>query len=306
MLSQFLDVSPSYVRSCAQGRVEISVFGKPHNFRGLSQNTELLQSLVHHAHEHHIASLCLPMVSLFNACVAEGLSQFRKSRTVLETKVFEECFVDGVRISKGEAFFVASADCPTLVFSSPNKKYVVACHAGLKSLVDYNRIYHEGRIRTHQSVVDRALEFFRGDELNVSIGVVCGIGAHAVEYSTTDKKYGTRNSMLVEYVFGQWGGDCFAPYIDKTRGDVSDNPKLVRPSSLSQCLGGHIDLFALVRAQAEKRNVPRGQVLTDGICTYTTGSGSHGGKFHSHRRQMQDGVKPEEGKRNGVLVMMKG
>ena len=304
MVTSVMDISPLSTRSCADGRVRIEVFGKPHDFRHLSQKADVLHSVVRRVESQKASRLYLPTVSHFNARITDRPSQFPKFQTVLETKVCEGCFVDGVKIHIGEAFFVASADCQTLVFSSPLKKYVIACHAGLKCLVDYNRIYHEGKIRNHQSVVDRALEFFQGHEASVRVDAVCGIGAHAVEYSATDEMYGRRNHALIKYLFDRWGGDCFAPKIKldpKTK-----ESRLVRPQSLKECLTGHIDFFALARAQAEKRGVPREQIVKDGVCTYTDGSGSHGGKFHSHKRQMEAGIKPEDGKRNGVLIMYKG
>jgi len=291
-MSTSLCLRPSYTRVCGGGTA--SVFGKPTDFRGLFEKESLLACMVQHVRDQGVSKLLLPNVSHFNARIADSCELFQKKVDVDGVGVYTQCFVDGVRITKGQALFIASADCPTLVFSIPQGDFVVVCHAGKNSLLDPCRIDHSGKVRTHGSVVDRALEFFKGNKKDLRIDVLCGIGAQAVNYSASDQKYGDQNKTLISYVFDKWGGEVFAPLLK--------GGKMVRPSGFDRCMEGHLDFFALVRAQAKIHGVPHVNILSDGVCTYTDGTGSHGGRFWSHKRQVEGGVASAEGKRNGVLV----
>lgn len=178
---------------------------------------------------------------------------------------------DGCDVPKGSAFWLSSADCPTLVVTDGEK--VVCAHCGYKSLVDQSALKGTPA-RPHFSVVDAVLGQFidKNRRVNLRAFIILGIGPHFSEASVQEK------AVLVLYERG-----------------------LSEKAIARFCSTGEkLNIVELVRCQCLNRGI--GNVRVDGNDTFA--DKDERGKFlwWSHERAMKKSP-ADKLKRNGVLVI---
>jgi len=109
---------------------------------------------------------------------------------------------DGItNLKKGEAFYIVSADCPTVVLY--DGEGVTPFHAGRDCLV-----VRPGRGEaTRPSVVTNALALFP-DAAKVSAWILCGVGDMSYPHRLDDPAWGESNIAFLAQVEAQWGPAC--------------------------------------------------------------------------------------------------
>lgn len=189
---------------------------------------------------------------------------------------------DGCDIPVGHAFYIASADCPTIIARSATSGTVIAAHAGRDCLVDRARLKTGNPSRPHESVVDAIVDFFHrkfsdkpGDLEVVS---VCGIAAHNFSHPLDHPTYGDVNRNLVSYMISTYGTTCIHGNTQK----------------------GCLDLHNIIRAQFERRGVPGKHIQCDTIDTYGDCASDDNHRWWSNARAQ---TPQERAKRNGVMVI---
>ena len=183
---------------------------------------------------------------------------------------------DGCDVPKGSAFWLSSADCPTLIITDGEK--VVCAHCGYKSLVDRETLWciRGTSIRSHFSVVDAVLEQFADIDIsrrvNLRAFVTLGIGPHWSEASETE---------LEKLVFYE--------------GLACENPRE------SYRIGRKkLNIVELVRCQCLNRGI--GNVRTDNNDTFTNKDENENFLWWSYERAMKQSP-ADKLKRNGVMVI---
>lgn len=116
------------------------------------------------------------------------------------------CNADGVVLSKGQSFFIASADCHTIVVYNHAKQQVIPAHAGRDCVLDQQLIQTGRPGRKHFSVVDSIMKYINpSDYAELNIGIYCGIGPENFAHPVTDKNYGAKNKKLIAYISRNYG-----------------------------------------------------------------------------------------------------
>jgi copper oxidase (laccase) domain-containing protein len=271
--------APTAVYHPFSGRVEIRLYGKPNNWSLLNPPPETLRRIGNLASAEGVYRLLAPKPSAFNArvCLSDDLTE-----TVMgneSVSIHRGVDADGAVIPPGQAFYLASADCLTVVTLDPKSGMTVAAHAGRDCLFDRKRINGEGKSREHESVVDAIVA--RYEQANIQakylkVFMTCGISPKEFVHDFQDPKFGTANMKMCADVAHKWGLRCLDG--DMTKG------KLV--------------LTEIVRAQFMKHGVDPYHIGFDIVDTYgdTDRYGNH--LWWSHRREPGPG-------RNAVLVTRK-
>jgi len=255
--------SKSYEYSWFDTTGKILLFGKPHNFADFHNNEVALNIITKHAPHYGLERIYAPSVTSANRLIV-GPDEFTQKVSCNGVSVFFGISADGVKLPPRSAFFIASADCPTLVLQSPEGEFV-ATHAGRKSLVDDEN--DEG------GVVFSALNLFSGNASQTYASVFCGISAEHFNHPIEHSQYGNKNRKLIAYICKRWGRECFGK-------DLTE---------------GNLNLFELISAQLKKAGVSTGHIWHDGACTYKDIQYSLNPMWWSHRRG--------DVGRNGILVM---
>lgn len=268
--------SPSAVYTLFNGRIEIALFGKPNNWSLLDPTPESLALIGDAAQGNRIDTLLAPKPSTFNAkiCLPEDLN------TTFDTgngvRIMRGVDADGVIVPEGQAFYLASADCVTIVATDPKSGMTIAAHGGRDCLIDRKRVNGEGLSREHDSVVDAIVAQFKNAGINakhLKIFMTCGIGPKEFEHNFFDPKYGAGNIKMCLDLIAKWG-------------------KTVLDGDITR---GKIVLTEVIRAQFMSHGVPAYQIGFDVVDTFgdTDADGQH--RWWSNRRG--DGTK-----RNAVIV----
>lgn len=251
-------------------QTKVLLFGQPNNFISLHSNVNALNTVTAHAQKHGILKIFAPKVTSANKLIAQE-HDFKKEIVCNGVSVFHGIAADGVLIPPRSAFFIASADCPTLVLQD-SQGSIVATHAGRQCLLD-SASFLGGRQHRFESVIDEALQFLWDDPAHIHASVFCGIGQEHFTHPIEHFAYGDVNEAMIKYVVKRWGRDCFGP--DLTQGQLS--------------------LFELIKAQLKESGVSIKHIWHDGACTYSDLISPLKHMWWSHRRG-------DKG-RNGVLVM---
>lgn len=257
------------------GNVLVFCYGRPHNWRGVVSSGPMtffsLADLVKQKGVYDVWALQVTRGDArvsrsesFSECVgAGGVTIHMKHKT------------DGVVIPRGGAFWLASADCPTIVVWCKSTGFTIAAHAGRDSLLDRKRIETGIKSREHESVVDAILEKLTNRQIpELHVFVCCGIGGEHFVHSVDDPIHGAFNVLMFKDNINRYGNDCIVG--EKSRGALS--------------------LYDLIRAQFTTRGVPEENITTDSVNTFgdrDEENGEH--KWWSACRG--------DTERNGVLVI---
>ncbi len=195
--------------------------------------------------------------------------------------LFRGAKADGCEIPMIGAFFLASADCLTIVALSPIGNLICA-HAGGRSLYDEQLVLTGKPSREHESVVDAIARKLGKEMPHNEFFITGGICGHHFQHSWNDRQCGEKNKKITEYLIKRWGRQC-----------VWERPE-----------SGFWSLKDIIATQLSKHHVGRSQIACDDICTYSDRDKSGDHMWWSNRRAMdeKDGT---ELCRNGVLVFRK-
>lgn len=212
--SDISPIKPTRYFDFVDGKISISMFGKPNNWdnRTISDADDLNIVNLKERFE-RIAAVCkavgvhkvfCPNPTQFNAAVIQGKKLTKLIRT--RDKSFTMCRgqnADGVILKEDDAYWISSADCPTIVAYSPLSETAVAAHAGRDSLVNRMFLQSGRRIgdRPADSVVESIVKCFSQKEIgNLHIAVIAGIEADLFQHPLEDAKYGVYNRQLKKYL----------------------------------------------------------------------------------------------------------
>lgn len=254
-------------------KVKVATFGRPNNFASLQNNELALQIIVKHVLAHGIETIFVPDVLRATGRIADA-NEFTKKISLGGVSVFADVSSDGVELPPRSAFFIASADCPTLVLRCPSGR-VVATHAGRDCLFDKYR-FIGGITRAHESAVFSAMKRLNGDAKEAHASIFCGIGAEYFTHPINHPECGYANEKLIQYICKRWGRQCFA--------DAGEN-----------IVSGKLNLFELISAQFKEAGGNLNYIFNDKECTYSYLASSNEPLWWSHRRGNKE--------RNGILVM---
>ncbi len=254
------------------GNWRIGDFTKPENFRRVA---ELAQKF-------GVDTVWCPQASKFNATIAKPISfgpcdlDDNYQHEIAGIKVMRGTEASGCVVSKGEAFFMATADCPIMVVRNTIGK-IVCAHAGRGELIDPAWV-ENGRPNYHrrfESVVDAIVSYFGSCIKQLEIASVFGI-RHGHIHSVNDPKYGDFNLKLRQYIQERWGAEiiCFS----------RDEEFLIQ---------------RLIGLQWRSRHsIDDRQIWCDEVCTKTDIDNENNFRWHSVARG------DNKGERNGIFVIV--
>lgn len=187
----------------------------------------------------------------------------------------------GMSVPTNSAVFFPTGDCPIIVMTSKYSSTVIAAHAGLRELVDFDRVLKDTPSRPHESVVDAMCAVFtEAERAHIEIKVVCGIQRTNYKHPITHPTYGDQNKKLLHHLQSNIGADTVR------------NPGTE----------GRICLYSIVWYQAVSKGINHKKISHDGTDTYSDRIDDvHA--WWSHRRAQVHGRTQDLKKRNGVLVI---
>lgn len=267
----------------------ITVFGKktnwalfppPGRFSPSEHHDHAIQQTPHCPTQGSIKVLC-PDCRGFNAQIAEDCD-FNSFLSIDRMMFRYGAKKSGAEIPYGEAMMIASADCPTIVFHAPpHTKHddttgrIIACHGGLGELVDLSAIQDGIPKRDHESIVEKMLARFAGENFSrMTVHVVCGIGPSHFTRPTDHPTWGDKNAKLIKYLKRR--------FPDRGESICGGGPN------------GHIDLRELITNQLGEHGIKRSQVYWDNLDTYRDK------RLHSHQEDTENG--DDRHHRNLVLI----
>lgn len=272
-MTNLVEPTRTYIHEWYGKKVKVCLFGRPNDFSRIRENETARRVIGEYAHQEKIKTLLCPSATEMNKkIVSEGA--FLDRVAYKGVTMHFGTWADGVILNGRVGFFIASADCPTLVLQFDNGK-TVATHAGRECLFDRNTFNLKIK-KDRGSVVFKALTVVPGNIEKVYVSIFCGIKPHYFSHWTGHSIHGKNNRDMIAHITEQWGGDCFLSG-EKDR-------------SL-----GKLDLVRLICAQLKEAGVPEKHIWHDGSCTFSDVVAHGVPLWWSHRRG-------DEG-RNGVLVM---
>ncbi len=170
---------------------------------------------------------------------------------------------EGLKIKKGEAFFLPSADCLTVIVQDEFGE-VVASHAGRDSLIDLNNPFKE-------NIFKNIKKNLSGDLKKMKVWIGFGILAKSFVHELTGahSEINLNRYKLIRYAYDDIGSENII------MGDL-----------------GEIDTFELAKRQAVESGMAIENIeIDDSINTFTDN------RFYSHRAGGEDKLG-----RNGVFV----
>lgn len=285
-------VVPTRVCEMAGGAVRVCMFGCPIDYTRILKNPEGKKIIAGQARDLGVRKIFAPRATEANALVIDANPELFPEREVVDgVEIFYGACVDGVRLTASKtAFFIASADCQTLVARFADET-VVAAHCALNSLIDPATYGKErGPNRAQGSVVDGIFSDNQFSQNSMTAaGLFCGIGPNEFEYRFTDPVHGATNQKLINLIIARWGEETVLN---------ADTPGRMM---------GQINICEVVKSQMRRYGVPvdHGKFVCDGVDTYTdmtTDDDTGRSTWWSHRRWWDTGSRGIDG-RNGVLVI---
>lgn len=279
MSKMSLETAPVIPFKITSEKVSIHLFGRPYDFSPRGNIEIITETLKFYASKNGVTSIFAPSCEKFNAEVVYEKKFPNKTRLRGGLIIHKGAFADGVVLeNKQEAFFIPSADCPTII--ATGKYIAIAAHAGRDCLLDKQKIHIGKRSRRNESVVDYIMEKYlmAGEFIkDLRVLITCGIKAENFPHHFDHPRYGEKNKILIKYLLEKYGEDCL-------RGNTEE---------------GKISLDNLIKKQFILHGVPPENIATDGIDTYGDNIlGNH--LWHSCARGK---TQEEKKKRNGVLVI---
>jgi hypothetical protein len=220
--------------------VRAIALGKPLDWRIDNPETETsLLKVADVAQQHGIWQVLLPAVSAMNAACCEP-TELTQQRAVGDIFVHYDLDADGLILPRQTCFFVAAADCPTVIFKDYRRGNVVAAHAARDSLVDRSRVLGYGSSREHESVVYAALRMLC-DQLtrphDIHIRICYGVAKrffHPIDHA----QHGHFNERLLRELCTIDGRTGTHSLRDWNTGDIS-LPELIRAQAISHGVPAH-------------------------------------------------------------------
>ena len=165
--------------------------------------------------------------------------------------MYSGILVDGVsRISRGEAVWLRTADCPTIIGLNSLTNEMIVAHAGRASLIDQEGVRTGQPSRNPESIVQamcgQLCHLGRRVSASIEINSCCGIGPMNFRHPTDHPQHGAFNAKMNRYIAVRYGPDCFL------NGDTS-------------C--GALNLHQLIRNQFQLYGVPGDNISHDKIDT---------------------------------------
>lgn len=264
------------------GAVTVRLFGKPWDWNIGGENKEDARMRIDTVtKDMNLLNIYAPKPSDFNAVICDP-SVLREKIAMDQSaaRIWRGCNADGTFLQKkGDAFYIGSADCPTIITRNPESGLVVAAHAGRDSLIDKAQVMEKKPYRTDQSVVDAIVACYHPSTLkNLRVFITCGISSTHFTHPHDDVKWGEHNKKMCAYIRMRWSKDCLP-------GEKEGEGKL-----------GRIALSEIICSQFGIYDVSRENIGSDGIDTYSDIGEKGDYCFWSNRRG--DGAK-----RNGVLIV---
>lgn len=199
-------LKPTVIYERFGGKVEVRIYGKSpcsleekHLFQ-IARDLEL-------RHIYH------PQTHTFNAQICRTID-FTKEDRVDGVKIHSGALVDGVsRIGRGEAIWLQTADCPTIIAHNDLTGEVIVAHAGRASLIDQARLLTGKPSRQSESVVERIyrclIDSERQTNLNIDVYSCCGIGPMQFRHPIDHPVHGQFNEKMNRFIALRYGQDCF-------------------------------------------------------------------------------------------------
>jgi len=200
---------------------------------------------------------------------------------------------DGVILFPGQACWLSSADCPTVLLKNMRTGVTIVLHAGRRCLVDEENIFNG--TTCSPSIIDAAIKLFADtDRDKLRVFLFLGIGAKHFLHSPAHPTWGSRNSKLNEFILNKWGKRCFWGSSDSEIGE------------------GRISLFDIIVAQCMEHGIREDHCSFGLSETFSDTYPENGEKpllwtpfmWYSHRRAVFDGGEDLEA-RNGIFVLNK-
>lgn len=164
------------------------------------------------ARELEIRTILHPQTHAFNASVC-GSDEFRNQTERDGVVIRHDCLADGVIIPKGQAAWLRTADCPTIVARHDDSGVVIAAHAGRASLIDQECLQTGNPSRRHESVVYAICERLLANGCYHPAGIeafsCCGIGPIFFKHPFNHPKHGRFNRIMNTAIADRYGKECF-------------------------------------------------------------------------------------------------
>jgi copper oxidase (laccase) domain-containing protein len=264
-------IQPTAILEPFGPKVAICLFGRPENW----------SFEVEPQAPKRISSYCFDLgVKTIVAPIADFSAVVRSRSELSETNLLDADFSkkvsilrnfgDGAEAYPGEAFYVRSGDCPTLVIYDPESGRLVCAHAGRDCLFDRGR-FRNCPAREHESVVGAVLNCFEQTE-NLRAFITCGISGRNFKHE-----------MILN-------GELRSPETEL----MLEFFKKIEPKSVD-LMTGSISLKGIITAQLVFGGVNPQNIGYDLIDTFGDKSNDQY-TWWSHRRGNKD-------ERNGVLVL---
>jgi copper oxidase (laccase) domain-containing protein len=250
---------------------EIIVLGKPYNWKDPENYFYLRPILI----KRNIKTIYIPKTSTFTGIIEDPLSFTRESK-IGEIKIMDGCITDGIVIPKNSGVLMLSADCPTIVYHDLDNDLLIAVHAGLRSIVDKQKILNDNPSRAHESVVDDLVSYIYKNSANYKIFVICGIHSSSFCYKISNLEFGNNNKKILDYLIKKYGEEAV-------------------PLGVNH---GGISLYDIIKEQFIRHGINPTNIIYDGINTYTDQ------RFWSHSEAFFSKEEKDCG-RNGILVLHK-
>ncbi len=269
------------------GRVSISLFGATNDWSiqefkksgDHNKNPELYRRLDTIGFQRKTRHFLAPRPAEFNGaiCQPEDLTEHIgiTDRALVISRGVD---ADGCEVPRGKAFWISSADCPTIIVHSPETGKVVASHGGLGCLIDIKAIVEGLPSRPNMSVIEKIIAQFDPSLVpHLQAFITCGIQPEHFRYPSNHPTHGEPNLKIMLYLAEHWPDA------------VVDAPMF-----------GKIWLHGLIIDQLLGFGLQMHNIAHDGIDTY--GDKNHHGGFIWHSNARATTI-TDKAKRNGVLVI---
>ena len=279
------EIKPTQSASLFNGAVTAHAFGlATGNWRiGDHTKPENFMRVTALAKQFEVSTVWCPKASDFNAKITQPSDfgphspcDFDYQFEIDGIKVMRGALASGCAVGKGEAFFMATADCPIMVVRNGVGK-IVCAHAGRDELIDRRLImygYSSGG-RRFESVVDAIANYFGAEIQYLEVASVFG-ARHGFVHSVKNLTYGDFNLSLRQYIMNRWGTRIQCFNIDE-----------------------ELLIQELIRLQWRSRHsVASDRIWEDKVCTKTDIDDKNNFLWHSVARGNN------QGERNGIFVVV--
>ena len=236
-------IKPTVTYELFGGQVEVLIYGKsPHDL------TE--RDLIGIARNLGLKHVYQPQTHTFNAKICSPF-EFTKENKVGGVTIHSGCLADGVKIvSQGDAVWLRTADCPTIIAYHSMEGGVVVAHAGRASLIDESHLRTDQVKRQPESIVQaiyqELIDLFRSTSVYLDVYSCGGIGPKYFCHPIDHPEYGSFNQKMNHHIALHYSVDCFLD------GKLSN---------------GALDLHRLIKNQFQFCGIPGDNIHHDFIDT---------------------------------------